>query len=112
MDYKNCIGNGCGKPFDSDVPETRATLVNSQTRLKLFWWRYCPEHRLLAQPQDVIVESRSAWDALLPEYRSEHKGWSKAGEFYCHLCSTSIGKNLRGEKPFWFASEHLATHKS
>jgi hypothetical protein len=52
----------------------------------------------------------TAWEMLLPEYRSEFVGWSKAGEFHCPYCSTCIGKNLKGDKPFYFANEHLATH--
>lgn len=50
----------------------------------------------------------SAWSGLLPEYRSEHIGWSKAGEFYCPHCPTIIGKNLRDERPFLLASQHLS----
>jgi len=49
----------------------------------------------------------TAWDNLLAEYRSEHTGWSKAGEFYCPHCHTSIGKNLHGDQPFSLADKHL-----
>ena len=53
---------------------------------------------------------KSAWDHLKPQYRSEHSGWSKHGEFFCPYCDTSIGKNLRGMKPFAAATAHLKTH--
>ena len=52
----------------------------------------------------------TAWEQLLPQYRSERVGWSKSGEFYCPHCSTIIGKNLRDESPFLLAAEHLHTH--
>ena len=53
----------------------------------------------------------SAWDALLPQFRSEHIGWSKAGEFYCPCCSTIIGKNLLGAAPILLASQHLTANQ-
>jgi hypothetical protein len=54
--------------------------------------------------------SDNAWDELLPEYRSGNLGWSTAGDFYCPLCHTIIGKNLKGELPFYWVSVHLKTH--
>lgn len=55
----------------------------------------------------------SAWQHLKEEFRSPHRGWSTAGEFHCYFpgCMVSIGKNLRGEKPFLLAAEHLAEHR-
>jgi hypothetical protein len=53
----------------------------------------------------------TAWEQVRPEFRSEHAGWSKSGEFYCPQCSTIIGKNLRGERPFLLAAEHVRSHE-
>ena len=56
------------------------------------------------------MPSKSSWDSLKPEYQSEHKGWSKAGEFHCPHCHTSIGRNLKGphgEQPFASAHRHM-----
>ena len=51
-----CIKAGCGKPFDPAEPEARDNgKPKGFTILKAFWFRYCPEHRLLAEPQEVIV---------------------------------------------------------
>ena len=36
--------------------------------------------------------------------------WSKDGEFVCHVCDTMIGKNLKGERPFLLASQHMREH--
>ncbi len=52
----------------------------------------------------------SAWDKILPEFRSEHEGWTKAGEFACTKCGTQIGKNLKGQQPFASAAEHVKAH--
>jgi len=49
-----CIRDGCGKPFDPGVPETRDT-----STLRAFWQRYCPEHRLALEPQTPITEVRA-----------------------------------------------------
>ena len=57
------------------------------------------------------LRNATAWEHLRPEFHSEHVGWSKSGEFYCPLCSTIIGKNLLGERPFFLATEHLRTHE-
>lgn len=53
---------------------------------------------------------QSAWSRLLPQFKSEHVGWSTHGEFYCPYCDTQIGKNLRGQQPFLLASQHLKEH--
>jgi len=52
MTTKCCIRDGCGKPFDSSVPEKRGYL-------RAFWQRYCPEHRLDPNPQAPITEVRA-----------------------------------------------------
>ena len=56
---------------------------------------------------------QSAWQHLRPEFRSPDVGWSTDGEFYCPHpgCMVSIGRNLRDERPFWLAAEHLKTHQ-
>lgn len=55
--------------------------------------------------------NKSAWDLLSPENRSEHEGWTKAGEFACTNCGVSIGKNLKGERPIASALEHYNLHR-
>lgn len=57
------------------------------------------------------TKSKSAWDSILPEFRSEHAGWTKAGEYACTSCTTQIGKNLKGESPFGLAREHATKHE-
>jgi hypothetical protein len=57
------------------------------------------------------LRNATAWEQLRPEFRSERIGWSKSGEFYCPHCSTIIGKNLLGERPFLLAAEHVRTHE-
>jgi hypothetical protein len=55
----------------------------------------------------ALREGKTAWSYIKPKYRSEHVGWTKSGEFACPYCGTSIGKNLRGDRPFANASQHL-----
>lgn len=69
------------------------------------------EGQIQADQWDELTQPVSAWDALLPEYRSLVPGWSTRGEFYCPHCGTSIGKNLLGQKPIALALGHLRTHK-
>lgn len=57
--------------------------------------------------EGAVVEARSAWSYIKPQYRSKNVGWTKSGEFACPYCGVSIGKNLRGDKPFANASAHL-----
>jgi DNA-directed RNA polymerase subunit RPC12/RpoP len=69
----------------------------------------------VAIPGEGVQESeettgRSAWDQLDPKYQSEHVGWTTDGEFACPYCGTSIGKNLKGERPFALARRHLSKH--
>ncbi len=54
-----------------------------------------------------VGSAPNAWDDLLPEFRSEHRGWTTAGEFRCPYCWTAIGMNLKGQKPFLHAARHL-----
>ena len=56
------------------------------------------------------MKGDSAWDSILPEFRSENEGWTKAGEFACTKCGTQIGKNLKGQQPFASATEHSKKH--
>lgn len=60
---------------------------------------------------DFNVPKPTAWDRLLPEYRSVNEpGWSRAGEFYCTRCDLSMGKNLRGESPHGLVWKHMQEH--
>lgn len=64
-----------------------------------------------AGPVGRFLPERSAWAMLRPEFKSTQTGWSTAGEFYCPYCSTSIGKNLRGDTPYMLAMQHLQEHR-
>jgi len=70
------------------------------------------DHDFVAKVTDRLLSEKddSAWDKILPEFRSEYEGWTKAGEFACPNCGTSIGKNLKGQQPFALASEHKKAH--
>jgi hypothetical protein len=58
-----------------------------------------------------VSKKQTAWEKLLPEYRSDHIGWSKVGDFYCPKCDMILGRNGHGEKPHFHASAHLDAHK-
>jgi hypothetical protein len=51
MIQATCIRDGCGMPFDPSEPETRDT-----STLRAFWRRYCPKHRVPAEPPVIVTE--------------------------------------------------------
>lgn len=57
----------------------------------------------------IFQPIETAWECLPPARRSAHEGWSATGEFFCPRCPTTIGKNLKGERPFLLAQQHLST---